>query len=450
MLAAFPDAAAHRGRGGLGGPLARVPPAGSRRAALGRAAVGDAARRRDRRRHRSRPRVRHRRASDDAALSRAAARPAARRACSTSAAARACSRSPPRGSASGRSSASTSSALGRGDARERAGERRRGRGAPPRRARRPAARRRPRGGQHRARRGDRSRRRVAAPRLVTSGYLVADRPEPPATSTASAASSTAGRPTSSSVPSRRDGERERLLRSLPVRVNVRRDVAVAAQLHRPGRSRSAHPRSSRLRPCPLERGDAELLTSSRTGANRQRAKATARSPFSFLMLLTITPPTAATDLGFLLHKHPERVRSRSSSPFGKAHVFYPEATDERCTAALLLDVDPVGLVRGRGGQRRAAARPVRQRPAVRRLVVPERRDRARCSARRWPGAARSGRSWPTTRAPARGAARRRCPAAAARRSCARCSSRSATRSSADAAPARRALPGVGRRAATSP
>jgi hypothetical protein len=33
--------------------------------------------------------------------------------------------------------------------------------------------------------------------------------------------------------------------------------------------------------------------------------------------------------------------------FGPAHVFYPEATDERCTAALLLDIDPVGLVRGR-------------------------------------------------------------------------------------------------------
>ena len=33
--------------------------------------------------------------------------------------------------------------------------------------------------------------------------------------------------------------------------------------------------------------------------------------------------------------------------FGQAHVFYPEATAERCTAALLLDIDPVGLARGR-------------------------------------------------------------------------------------------------------
>lgn len=65
------------------------------------------------------------------------------------------------------------------------------------------------------------------------------------------------------------------------------------------------------------------------------------------MLLTITltnPP--ATDLGYLLHKNPSRVHTRSLS-FGSAHVFYPEATDERCTAALLLDIDPVGLVRGR-------------------------------------------------------------------------------------------------------
>ncbi len=63
------------------------------------------------------------------------------------------------------------------------------------------------------------------------------------------------------------------------------------------------------------------------------------------MLLTITnqsPP--ATDLGFLLHKHPARLQSFELS-FGEAHVFYTEATEARCTAALLLDVDPVGLVR---------------------------------------------------------------------------------------------------------
>src|SRR4029450_11949330 len=63
------------------------------------------------------------------------------------------------------------------------------------------------------------------------------------------------------------------------------------------------------------------------------------------MLLTITtthPP--ATARGHLLHKSPERLQS-FALPFGQAHVFYPEASDERCTAALLLDVDPVGLIR---------------------------------------------------------------------------------------------------------
>jgi 3' terminal RNA ribose 2'-O-methyltransferase Hen1 len=65
------------------------------------------------------------------------------------------------------------------------------------------------------------------------------------------------------------------------------------------------------------------------------------------MLLTIsTTHQPATDLGFLLHKHPDRFQSFGLS-FGKAHVFYPEVGDHRMTAALLLDVDPVGMVRGK-------------------------------------------------------------------------------------------------------
>ncbi|MFJ3215277.1 3' terminal RNA ribose 2'-O-methyltransferase Hen1 [Kitasatospora sp. NPDC086801] len=61
----------------------------------------------------------------------------------------------------------------------------------------------------------------------------------------------------------------------------------------------------------------------------------------------------ATDLGFLLHKHPGKVQ-RFATSHGEAHVFYPEAGDDVCTAALLLDVDPIALVRkgrgkGRGG-----------------------------------------------------------------------------------------------------
>ena len=65
------------------------------------------------------------------------------------------------------------------------------------------------------------------------------------------------------------------------------------------------------------------------------------------MLLTIsTEHKPATDLGFLLHKHPDRFQSFDLS-FGQAHVFYPETTQDRCTACLLLDVDPVGMVRGK-------------------------------------------------------------------------------------------------------
>jgi 3' terminal RNA ribose 2'-O-methyltransferase Hen1 len=67
------------------------------------------------------------------------------------------------------------------------------------------------------------------------------------------------------------------------------------------------------------------------------------------MLLSIsTTHRPATDLGYLLHKNPARCQSFSLS-FGRAHLFYPEASDDRCTAALLLDVDPVGMVRGKGG-----------------------------------------------------------------------------------------------------
>ncbi|MFI5754780.1 3' terminal RNA ribose 2'-O-methyltransferase Hen1 [Streptomyces sp. NPDC051569] len=78
------------------------------------------------------------------------------------------------------------------------------------------------------------------------------------------------------------------------------------------------------------------------------------------MFLTIsttgTPERPATDLGFLLHKHPDRAQMFSTS-HGTAHVLYPEASAERCTAALLLEVDPVALVRkGKGkGRGRGSA-----------------------------------------------------------------------------------------------
>lgn len=67
------------------------------------------------------------------------------------------------------------------------------------------------------------------------------------------------------------------------------------------------------------------------------------------VLLTIsTTCEPATDLGYLLHKHPARVQSFPQS-VGTAHIFYPARTPARCTVALLLEVDPISLVRGRHG-----------------------------------------------------------------------------------------------------
>lgn len=89
------------------------------------------------------------------------------------------------------------------------------------------------------------------------------------------------------------------------------------------------------------------------------------------MFLTIsttgTSERPATDLGYLLHKHPDNAQTFSTS-YGTAHVLYPEASAERCTAALLLEVDAVALVRrgkgkGRGGAPDAAlAQYVNDRP----------------------------------------------------------------------------------------
>jgi 3' terminal RNA ribose 2'-O-methyltransferase Hen1 len=83
------------------------------------------------------------------------------------------------------------------------------------------------------------------------------------------------------------------------------------------------------------------------------------------VLLTIsTTHRPATDLGWLLHKHPERAQS-FALPFGEARVFYPEVSEERCTVALMLDIDPVGLVRrGRASTNFALAEYVNDRPYV--------------------------------------------------------------------------------------
>jgi 3' terminal RNA ribose 2'-O-methyltransferase Hen1 len=83
------------------------------------------------------------------------------------------------------------------------------------------------------------------------------------------------------------------------------------------------------------------------------------------VLLTIsTTHQPATDLGFLLHKNPDR-HHVAEFGFGTAHVVYPEATGERCSAAVLVDIDPVGLVkdnRSLAASRFALAHYVNDRP----------------------------------------------------------------------------------------
>ena len=86
------------------------------------------------------------------------------------------------------------------------------------------------------------------------------------------------------------------------------------------------------------------------------------------MIITLTlEQENATDLGYLLHKHPDRLQS-TELPAGTAWVCYPEATPQRCTAALIVEIDPIGLVRanrrsgGRGNDAGALAQYVNDRP----------------------------------------------------------------------------------------
>ncbi len=63
------------------------------------------------------------------------------------------------------------------------------------------------------------------------------------------------------------------------------------------------------------------------------------------MVLSITTThQPATDLGYLLHKHPDRYQTVSMK-YGSIKVFFPEARDDRCTATLILDIDPIHIVR---------------------------------------------------------------------------------------------------------
>jgi 3' terminal RNA ribose 2'-O-methyltransferase Hen1 len=92
------------------------------------------------------------------------------------------------------------------------------------------------------------------------------------------------------------------------------------------------------------------------------ARAAATGDTAAVLLTLSTTHRPATDLGFLLHKNPARAQQVEVST-GTAHVFYPEATDERCTVALLLEVDPIALVRGKGdGEGFALGQYVNDRP----------------------------------------------------------------------------------------
>jgi 3' terminal RNA ribose 2'-O-methyltransferase Hen1 len=105
-----------------------------------------------------------------------------------------------------------------------------------------------------------------------------------------------------------------------------------------------------------------------------------QTPAVLLTLSTTCEP--ATDLGFLLHKNPARPQTVEVSG-GTAHVFYPEASRERCTAALLLEVDPIALVRGsRGGEGSSLGQYVNDRPYAASSLLAVALGKAFASARR--------------------------------------------------------------------
>ena len=160
------------------------------------------------------------------------------------------------------------------------------------------------------------------------------------------------------------------------------------------------------------------------------------------MLLTLTTThRPATDLGYLLAKHPDRVQTFSLS-FGAAHVFYPQASEDRCTAALLLEVDPVGLSRRKGGEPATLEPYVNDRPYVASSFLSVAIAQVFGSA--LAGRCRERPELVDMPHPARRAqlARRPVPRGRAA-SCARCSSRSATPSRRDQLPLDDTLSRVG-------
>ena len=120
------------------------------------------------------------------------------------------------------------------------------------------------------------------------------------------------------------------------------------------------------------------------------------------MLLTITTThRPATDLGYLLHKQPGAVPDVRAAVRHRRTSSTRRRRAERCTAALLLEVDPVGLVRGAAAAASGSLEQyVNDRPYVASsflsVAIAQRVRHAR-----WPAAARSGRSWPRRRSRSR-------------------------------------------------
>lgn len=85
------------------------------------------------------------------------------------------------------------------------------------------------------------------------------------------------------------------------------------------------------------------------------------------MILNITTThVPATDIGYLLHKHPDKFQTVDLS-IGKAHIFYPEKGEAKTTVSLVLDIDPIDMVRGArnlGGDGFALGHYVNDRPYV--------------------------------------------------------------------------------------
>lgn len=79
----------------------------------------------------------------------------------------------------------------------------------------------------------------------------------------------------------------------------------------------------------------------------------------YLQITTSHRP--ATDLGYLLHKNPARAHAIELA-FGTARLFFPQASEETCSAVLVLDIDPVALVRGKGAGEGLLAQYVNDRP----------------------------------------------------------------------------------------